>query len=86
MAYDIAIGLNDRNPVTYFDRGLTYAALDEPSQALADLERVLSLDEGWQERVRQAVINDSQLYTVLWSERDAYKLLAASVPTPTGAP
>jgi tetratricopeptide (TPR) repeat protein len=86
MAYDIAIGLNDRNPVTYFDRGLTYAALDEPSQALADFERVLSLDGGWQERVRQAVINDSQLYTVLWSERDVYKLLTTSVPTPTGAP
>jgi tetratricopeptide (TPR) repeat protein len=85
-AYSGAIGLNDRNPGTHFDRGLAYAALGEPSQALADFETVLSLDERWQERVQQTVVSDGQLYAALWSERGAYPALAALVPTPTSTP
>jgi len=82
-AYSVAISLNDRNPGTYFDQGLAYAAQGEPSQALFDFETVLSLDQDWQERVRQAVVSDDQLYATLWSEREAHRALAALVPTPT---
>lgn len=81
-AYDIAIGLNADNPGTYFDRGLAYAALGQPDQALIDFEEVLSLDENWQDRVRQAVLNDDQLYTTLWSKQESYQLLITVVPTP----
>jgi len=82
-AYGVAISLNDHNPGTYFDRGLAYTVLSEPGPALADFETVLSVGEGWQERVRQAVVRDEQLYAVLWNERGAYRALAALVPTPT---
>jgi tetratricopeptide (TPR) repeat protein len=85
-AYSVAISLNDRNPGTYFDRGLAYAALGEPSQALADFETVLSLEEDWEERVRQAIERDGQLYAALWSERGTYQTLVALVPTPTSTP
>jgi len=82
-AYDVAISLNRSNPGTRFDRGLAYAAVDEPSKALADFEAALRLDEDWQNRVRQAVISDGQIYAALWSERGAYQALTALVPTPT---
>lgn len=85
-AYDVAISLNDRNPGTYFDRGLAYAALNEPSRALADFETVLSLGEGWQDRVRQAVVSDSRLYIALWGQRDVHRALVSLVPTPTKTP
>jgi tetratricopeptide (TPR) repeat protein len=82
-AYSIAISLNDLNPGTYLDRGLVYATLDEPSQALANFETALSLDGGWQDRVRRVLVSDDQLYAALWSEPGAYQALAALVPTPT---
>jgi tetratricopeptide (TPR) repeat protein len=85
-AYDVAISLNDRNPGTYFDRGLAYAALGESSQALADFEEVLNLDESWQERVRQALLGNEKLYSALWAERGAHQVLVALVPTPTSTP
>ncbi len=85
-AYDNAIRLNNRNPGTYFDRGLAYVALAEPNGALADLKTVLSLDEGWQARVQQALLDDSQLYTALWDEQGTYQPLIALVPTPTDIP
>jgi tetratricopeptide (TPR) repeat protein len=81
--YSVAISLNDRNPGTYFDRGLAYAALGEPKQALGDLERVLSLDQSRQAQVQQAVISDVQLYSALSHDRKTYQTLAALVPTPT---
>lgn len=86
-AYSVAISLNDRNPGTYFDRGLAYAAMGEPHQTLDDFETaVLSMDESLRVQVRQAVVSDGQLYAALWSKREAYKALAALVPTPTGTP
>jgi serine/threonine protein kinase len=85
-AYDLAITINNRNPGTYFDRGLAYAALGEPSQALADLATALSLDEGWRGRVQQTLSRDSQLYGTLWQDQKQYEMLVALVPTPTVTP
>jgi tetratricopeptide (TPR) repeat protein len=85
-AYSVAISLNDRNPGTCFDQGLAYVALGEPSQALADFETVLRLDEDWGVPVRQAVVGNGQLYATLWNERGTYPALAMLVPTPTSTP
>jgi tetratricopeptide (TPR) repeat protein len=85
-AYDVAINMNHLNPGTYFDRGLAYAALGNSSQTLADFATVLSLDEGWQARVQQALASDPQLYTTLWGEQGEYRGLIALVPTPTNTP
>lgn len=85
-AYDIAISLNGGNPGTHFDRGLAYVALGDPGRALADFVTVLDLDDSWQERVRQAVLNDGQLYAALWGDRNEYRPLIALVPSPTATP
>lgn len=85
-AYDIAISLNGRNPGTHFDRGLAYVALGDPDRALADFITVLDLDDSWQERVRQAVLDNDQLYAALWGERNEYRPLVALVPSPTATP
>lgn len=79
-AFTIAIRLNGRNPATYFERGLARAANGKPSQALADFETVLSLQEGWQARVRQAILDHPTVHTALSSE---HEILLALVPTPT---
>jgi tetratricopeptide (TPR) repeat protein len=76
-AYDLAITINNRNPGTYFDRGLAYAALGEPTQALADLATALSLDESWRGRVQQALGRDSQLYGALWEDQKQYEMLVS---------
>ncbi len=87
-AYDIAIGLNARNPGTHFDRGLAYAGLGDPDQALADLEMVLNLnsDKVWQDRVRQVVISDDRLYSAAWKDKNDYKAVVALIPAPTATP
>ena len=68
-AYDTAININDRNPGTYFDRGLAFAAQGELNRALDDFSTVLSLDQRWKVQVQRAVLRDSQLYMQLWGER-----------------
>jgi len=85
-AYNTAISINGRNPGTYFDRGLAYAALGDLSQALDDFSTVLNMDQRWQARVSGAVLRDPQLYTKLWDEHKEYRPLIALVPTPTGTP
>lgn len=85
-AYNVAIRMNDRNPGTLFDRGRAYAALEQPSQALADFASVMQLDESWQPRVQQALLGDDQLYNALWGEAGSYQGLVALVPTPTETP
>lgn len=85
-AYNVAIRMNDHNPGTYFDRGLTYVAHGQPNLALADFAAVLNLGESWQVRVKQALINDTQLYMALWDEQREYGSLVALVPTPTNTP
>jgi tetratricopeptide (TPR) repeat protein len=85
-AYKLAIDLNSQNPGILFDRGLAYAALDEPGLALADLTTVLQLDPNWQPRMQQALINDDKLYAAVWNEQDTYQDLVALVPTPTSTP
>jgi len=84
-AYSVAISLNDHNPGTFFDRGLAYVALHEPSLALADFEAVLNRaqDQDWQESVRQTVMANDQIHLTLWREGSTYPALATLVPTPT---
>ncbi|MFQ5577839.1 MAG: AAA-like domain-containing protein, partial [Anaerolineae bacterium] len=81
--FSVAISINKRNPGTYFDRGLAYAALGQPTEALADFETVLDLDERWQSRVQQALVGDAGVYAALWREQREYKSLIALAPTPT---
>jgi tetratricopeptide (TPR) repeat protein len=78
-----AIGVNRRNPGTYFDRALAYAAQGQTSRALEDFAVVLSLDEAWQDRIREAVTADGRLYDGLWQQQSDYRPLLALVPTPT---
>ncbi|MEW5957608.1 MAG: tetratricopeptide repeat protein, partial [Chloroflexota bacterium] len=85
-AYDVAIITNNRNPGTYFDRGLAYAAADQTGQALADFATALSLDQNWKAPVEQAIANDNSLYLAWWGEQDQYAALVALLPTPTVTP
>jgi hypothetical protein len=85
-AYNLAISMNDGNPGTYFDRGMSYAAQGEAGAALADLTTVLSLDESWQNRVQRALNDDPQLVAAVRDEQADYPALVALAPTPTKAP
>jgi tetratricopeptide (TPR) repeat protein len=85
-AFSVAINVNGRNPGTLFDRGLAYAALGVPNQALADLATALSLDQDWQARVQNALTGHHELYTALWRDPREYRALVALVPTPTYTP
>jgi len=82
-AYTVAININNQNPGIYFDRGLAYAALGNPDQALVDFSQTLNLDNSWQARVRDALNNDPTLYSALWTDQGANNTLIALVPTPT---
>jgi formylglycine-generating enzyme required for sulfatase activity len=86
--YDFAIRLDDRNPGTVFDRGLAYARQGKTAEALADMERVLSIksDPVWQLRVQQAIVGDSRLYSAAWKDKENYKAVAALIPTATATP
>lgn len=85
-AYNLAIDLNDRNPGTFFDRGLAYTALDELGLALADFSTVLRLDQNWQPSLQQALMSDSRIYNALWAGSENSQDLIALVPTPTNTP
>ena len=86
QAYDTAIRIDENNPGLYFDRALTYAAQEKSELALADFITTLSLDDGWQESIQQAVLNDPNLYETLWANANAYRSLTGMVPTPTHTP
>lgn len=84
-SYNYAIGLNARNPGTYFDRALTHQARGEIDEALADLVSTLNLQADWQPRVQQALVSSDALYNELWIS-GSYSRLAQLVPTPTSTP
>ncbi|MFW9804982.1 MAG: AAA-like domain-containing protein, partial [Candidatus Thorarchaeota archaeon] len=86
VTYGYAINLNSKNAATYFERALVLASMGEYQSALSDLETVLRLDEERQERVRQTLESNDQLYTALWGEPEAYENLIALVPMPTSPP
>jgi len=85
-AYSVVIRLNDRNPGVYFDRGITYVALNQLDRALADFETVLGLDESRHRRIEQAVINNPLLYDTVIAEGTANPAVVALVPSPTSTP
>ena len=85
-AYNIAVNMNNRHPGVYFDRGLTYAAMGNFNQALNDFAAALSLDESWQTPVQQVMLNNSELYTTLWTSQAGSGALIALVPSPTVTP
>jgi hypothetical protein len=82
-AYNVAIGMNDRNPGVYFDRALAYADMGNLEQALHDFTNVLRLNKHWQRRLQATLVDTPQLYTALWNEQDNYAKLIALIPTPT---
>jgi len=87
QAYKVAISLNTGNSGTHFDYALALVCINDPDQALVELETVLSLNWGgfWQARVRQEVVSDKPLYAMWWQEKEKYKAIAALVPAPTPA-
>ncbi len=85
-AYDVAISLNDRNPGTYFGRGLAYVGLKDYDAALDDSEVVVQLDPEWLPRVKEVIEGDAALFDHLGIHRDVNPALAAYFPTLTPTP
>jgi tetratricopeptide (TPR) repeat protein len=85
-AYSVAISLNDKNPETYFDRALVYAALGQYEKALADFEETLRLDGERALVIDKAIRSNGALYDTLTANRAHYPELVAVVPTPTPTP
>ncbi|MBN1993263.1 MAG: AAA-like domain-containing protein [Anaerolineae bacterium] len=83
LAYKSAIDLNDKNPATYFERALVLVAMANYEDALADFEVGLNLDKNRQEQIQRALLDNPQLYEILWKEKEAHPALIALVPTPT---
>lgn len=84
IAYDNAIGLNDGNPATHYERALVLLALADYDNALTELDIVVKLDEKRQAQVRQTLLDHQELYNVLWLHQDEFAAVIALVPTPTG--
>lgn len=84
--YNVAIGLNDQHPGTYFDRGLVYAAQEQMDMALADFETVINLDREWEPLVKRVIEGNSKLYSAFWAGRQTYSGLAAVLVTATVTP
>jgi len=82
VAYSVAIGLNDQNPATYYERSLVNAELADYSDALTDLETTLSLNEDWRERVSQTIQINPELRVAFWEQRDTHQAIADLVPKP----
>ncbi len=86
--YSSAIGSNDENPATYFERAQTYIAMEEHAHAVDDLSKVLAtsqqldLGDHWRERVRQIVEDTSQLHSLVRNHPD----MAEFLPSPTITP
>jgi len=84
--YTAVIAQNDRNPGTYFDRGVAYAAVDEPELALTDFEQVLQLNKQREERIMQEIMSHPELYELAITNGRSYPALIALVPSPTATP
>lgn len=84
--YTAVIAQNDRNPGTYFDRALAYAAMDDFEAALQDFEQVLLLNNQTREgRVRQEIISNGPLYDRA-ANSSQFVAIAALIPSPTATP
>ena len=81
--YDLVIGLNDRNPGLYYDRGVAYTALDEPEAALADFGTALGLDETRKGAIEQVIMGNTDLYDTALLSNQTTPALIALLPTPT---
>lgn len=86
VAYDAALSLNNDNAGALFDLGLAYTALDEPTYALANLNKVAALSQDRQETVTEVVLANGGLYTTWWNDQKTYPALSGLVPTPTYTP
>jgi hypothetical protein len=86
VAYDAALSLNNENVGALFDLGLAYAALDEPSYALANLNKVAALSSDRQADAKTVVVSNGELYAAWWNDRKTYPALDGLVPTPTYTP
>jgi tetratricopeptide (TPR) repeat protein len=86
QAYSAAIQTNDKNPATYFERAGVLTHLEDYPGALTDFEAMLTLNEDWRERVRQAVESNEKLHSTWWNSRNEYPSLSALVSTPTNTP
>jgi tetratricopeptide (TPR) repeat protein len=82
-AYSKATSLNDANPGLYFDRGRSYAELEQYEEALADFSETVRLDDQRSSIVDGEIRSNGMLYDALSANRDQYPELAAIVPTPT---
>lgn len=84
--YTVGIRLNDRNPGLYFDRGVAEVALGNFDEAIADFETALNIDQIYQNRIEQLVINDPALYNTVIAQGTVNPAVVALVPSPTSTP
>lgn len=86
-----AVGLNNENPVLYFDMASSFVAQGQHTLALENLDAALSLslDEDvtlyWQDRIEEVVMGNEELYAAWRSRRANYEALSVILPTPTKA-
>lgn len=85
-AYDVAIGLNPSNAVTYLDRAQALASLSDYSIALANLEKAVKLDRFWEAQIKQIVDRNPGLLMYLDQHRLQYEHIAHLFPTLTPTP
>ncbi len=82
IAYSVAIGLNNQNPATYFERGLAHLALNDYPQALADFETVAQLNSDWNPQLAQTIEGNYDLHLALWEVRERYPTITALISRP----
>jgi tetratricopeptide (TPR) repeat protein len=84
-AYDTAIATNKGNSATYWERGLTHAALGEYREALSDLEAAVGLDGARETEARKLLSQEPDLVARLAQNQEQYPYLATLFPklTPT---
>ena len=84
IAYDNAIDLNDGNMATHYERAVVLVALDDYYNALTEFDIVVKIDERRQPQIQQLVLDNQDLYNVLWLHKDEFAEIITLVPTPTG--
>ncbi len=86
ISYGIAIGLNDKNPNTYYERALVRAKMGHYADSLNDFGEALKLQPDWQERITQAIESDPDLHVASWEKQEDFPSVAAIISQPADTP
>lgn len=83
IAYDLAVGFNDVNPATRFERAVTASELGDYETALTDLTTVWDFGVSWESYVLGLFEGNDNLRDAAWSSDDPPPFLALlPIPTP----